>query len=293
MRQLLKSRLVVITGCSSGFGHSLVKEFLNHGWTVVATMRNLESRKNLFAEQLLSYKDKLFLFELDVNDSSQRQQLVKYLKQNFNGTLNCLINNAGQGFFGASTDFTEEQIRSQMEVNFFSAAFLTQDLIPALIENQGRIINVSSLLGFTGMPFSSVYAASKFALEGFTEGLYFDLQSKKVQVGLVEPGAFRTNFLQNTVWTSSPEKKSLFAKEAATFSKLMQHLGTRPNYAKPETVAERIVELAEMAKMPLRTQIGMGSRFVFLAKRFLPQNLFYFVQSKAMNRMMQKAEKSS
>ncbi len=285
-------KTILITGCSSGFGRELVRKFLQRGWTVLATLRNMDSRKTIFDAELKQFPNKLYLFEFDVNNQQQRQQLNHFIRDRFSGKLDGLINNAGQGFFGALTDFSDDQVRQQLEVNFFSAAFLCRDLLPFLIPAQGRIINISSLLGFTGMPFSSVYAASKFALEGLTEGLYYELQPKGVQVALVEPGGFRTNFATNTVWAAPSENSNfLFKEEAERFTAMRTYLGTRPNPPSLLKVVNAIVDLAILNKMPLRTQVGSDSRSAYLAKKLLPQWLFTRIQSTAMNRVMAKAKR--
>jgi NAD(P)-dependent dehydrogenase (short-subunit alcohol dehydrogenase family) len=286
------TKTILITGCSSGFGRELVREFLKQGWTVLATLRNMDSRKELFDGELKHFPNNLFLFDFDVNNQDQRQQLNQFIRDRFSGKLNVLINNAGQGFFGALTDFSDDQVRQQLEVNFFSAAFLCRDLLPFLIAAQGRIINISSLLGFTGMPFSSIYAASKFALEGLTEGLYYELQPKGVQVALVEPGGFRTNFATNTIWAAPSENSNfLFKEEAKRFTAMRTYLGTRPNPPSLLKVVTTVAELASLNKMPLRTQVGTDSKSAYLAKKLLPQGLFARIQATAMNRLMTKAER--
>src|SRR5262245_19631363 len=196
----MSDKTILITGCSSGFGRLVIPEFLREGWHVIATMRDAANRKGIFNEELNGYRDALSLLSLDVTNEAERAAAKNFIEEKFGGKLDCLVNNAGYGLFGAVEDLSEAQIREQMEVNFFGLVLLTQMLLPQLRKASGRIINLSSVLGFTGMPMSAMYCASKFAVEGFSEGLYHELKPHGVQVALVEPGAFRTNFAEKLTW---------------------------------------------------------------------------------------------
>jgi len=282
---------VLITGCNSGFGRELVTQFLQKGWTVIATLRHLEERKSSFESHMKQFPGQLMLIELDVTSDSQRQSLVGTLKEKFPSGIDCLINNAGLGYFGALTDFSQEQIRQQMEINFFSLAFLTREMIPFLLSRKGRIINISSVLGFSGMPFASLYNASKYAVEGLSEGLYFELKDKGVQVALVEPGGFRTNFSSNTCWAENhKDTSSLFYQESKNFKGLRQYLTSRPNPPSILIVVNKIVELATRKSIPLRTQVGKDSVAGYLMKKILPEKVYLCLYGKVLRKMMKKGE---
>src|SRR5262245_25417622 len=214
----MSRKTVLITGCSSGFGQLLVPEFLRDGWQVIATMRGAEKRQALFSKELQQYGDQLAILLLDVTNAEERRAVRDFIKERFGGRLDCLVNNAGYGLFGAVEDLSEAQIRQQMEVNFFGLVLLTQILLPQLRQSRGRVINISSVLGFMAMPMSVMYCASKFAVEGFSEGLAYELEPHGVQVALVEPGAFRTNFAEKLTWgDKSSDTNSPYQKQTAAY----------------------------------------------------------------------------
>ena len=223
----MNSKTVLITGTSSGFGRLLVPEFLREGWTVIATMRNAEQRADLFKKELSSASDRLFLFSLDVTDEKDRQTAAEFIDEHFEGKLDCLVNNAGYGLFGAAEDLSEEQVRQQLEVNFFGLVFLTQKLLPQIRQAEGRIINVSSVLGFSAMPLATLYCASKFAVEGFSEGLYHELKPHGVQVAIVEPGGFRTSFVEKQNWGEySFHKSSPYLEQTQSYNRYREQRAT-------------------------------------------------------------------
>ena len=111
--------------------------------------------------------------------------------------LDALVNNAGYGLFGVFEELSEDLIRKQMEVNFFGCVLLTQALLPSIRATRGVILNLSSMLGFFAPPMSSLYCASKFAIEGWSESLHFELAPHGVRVVLIEPGSFNTQFGSN------------------------------------------------------------------------------------------------
>src|SRR5437868_4806455 len=214
------TKTVLITGTSTGFGHALVPRFLNVGWTVLATMRNAESRQDLYKDEAAKTADRLFIINLDVAAAEDRAAVAQFIDNRFDGRLDCLVNNAGFGLFGALEDVSEAQIRNQMEVNFFGLVLLTRQLLPHLRRARGRIINVSSVLGYTGMPLSALYAASKFAVEGLSESLDYELRPHGVQVAIVEPGGFRTGFRSNLAYgEKSFDESSAYSSQFAAFTR--------------------------------------------------------------------------
>jgi NAD(P)-dependent dehydrogenase (short-subunit alcohol dehydrogenase family) len=281
--------IVVITGCSTGFGRSLVSAFLREGWTVVATLRNLESRRGQFAEEQSKFGARLHLVELDVNAVEQRQALKRYLLEHLDGRLDCLVNNAGRGFFGPLADFSEAQIREQMETNFFSMAMMIREFLPLLMGSRGRMINLSSVMGYAGMGFSSLYNASKFAVEGLTESLYYELRPHGVQVGLVEPGAFRTDFGAHIAW-AEPTGHSPFQEPMRRFIGMRNFLASRSKVPSPQIVVESIVRIARCKRLPLRTRVGTDARATFWAKRLLPERFYLWMSARVIEKLMVKGE---
>lgn len=259
---------VLITGTSTGFGRDLCTAFLERGWMVYATMRRALERRASFAAEQARYGEALSVLSLDVSDAAEREAAAAAVEAG--GGLDCLVNNAGFGMFGPCEELTAEQWRRQMEVNFFGALFVTQRLLPALRASRGKVINVSSILGLAGFPFSAAYCASKYALEGMSEALYYELKPHGVQVGLVEPGAFRTQLAQNMDFAHVPPA-SAYRPQMDAYESLLEKQLKRAGVP-PAAVVKTIVRLAEARRMPLRTIVGMDAKAMEGFQRFLPRN---------------------
>lgn len=262
---------VLVTGASSGFGHALAGAFLAAGWEVVATLRDAPARAGRLADLARAHPGRLAVLSLDVADPAERAAVAAEVDGRPGG-LDCLVNNAGYGLFGALEDLSEAQLRRQLEVNFLGPALLTRALLPALRRARGRVVNVSSVLGFRGLPLTSAYAASKFALEGWSESLHLELRPHGVQVALVEPGGHRTGFATGVEWGAGSGPGSLYAAQTAAYRALVARFRLRRG-AGPERVARTVVRLAATRRMPLRTRVGADSRLAHLLGRVLPEPL--------------------
>ncbi len=184
------SKTWFITGASSGFGKVLAEMVLARGDNAVLTARRLESLQ----ETASAHGARALAIKLDVTDAASRAAALKAATDKF-GHIDVLANIAGAGSYGALEAFTSEQIRAQMELNFFAAAELSREVLPQMRERKsGRILNLTSIAGLVAFPGSGLYNASKWALEGFTEALHHEVKPFGVGVTLVEPGAFRTEF---------------------------------------------------------------------------------------------------
>lgn len=277
------SRIVLITGSSTGFGRLLVKPFLSAGWTVLASLRNAQRASELFAEEMRTFKDRLVALPLDVTRGEDRAAAAEYIANHFDGRLDCLVNNAGFGVFGPLEEISEAQIREQMEVNFFGAVLLTRQLLPQLRAAQGRVINISSVLGYSTLPMASMYCASKFALEGLSESLYYELQPHGVQVAIVEPGGFRTNFADNQQW-GSVSANSPYHAQVEAFTRFRARRAAQPGRS-PEPVIDAVLRLATMKTMPLRVRCGKDAMGTWALKRLLPERLQAMLFSAAFRRL--------
>src|SRR5579862_6974991 len=182
------SRTIVITGASSGIGKATARLFAERGWNVVATMRDPAK------EQELRETNRLKLVALDVQDPAGPPAAVAAALQAF-GRIDVWLNNAGYGAFGPVEAGTRAQIQRQFDVNFFGLIACVQAVAPHFRANRaGVLINVSSIGGLMTVPSYSVYNASKFAVEGLSEGLWYELGTFGVKVKLIEPGAIKTDF---------------------------------------------------------------------------------------------------
>lgn len=268
MKSFQNAKSVLITGCSSGFGRQIVNRFLEGGgWQVFATTRHPERLNEIT-------NNNLHILPFNVASKSERETIIQYVTKNCASGLDCLINNAGYGLAGPLETLTEEQIRQQFEVNFFAPLLLTQDLLSGLREAKGKVINISSLLGFVGMPMQSLYAASKFALEGLTESLYYELSSHGIQMTLVEPGGFRTHFADNIEWSSkSTPNPSVYEQQLQGYQNFLSRVSKKQPGKDPGQVADVVFLLANKRSMPLRIRVGKDSHAVYYLRRLLPEQI--------------------
>ena len=182
-------KTVLITGTSSGFGKAAARLFAKKDWNVVATMRRPEAEKELVG------LDDILVTRLDVQDHSSIAEAIEAGIARFR-RIEVVINNAGFGLFGLFEATPLEKVREQFEVNVFGVMDVTRSILPHFRKNKGGLIlNVSSGAGVFALPMISLYCASKFALEGFSESLSYELASQNIIVKIIEPGGVvSTNF---------------------------------------------------------------------------------------------------
>ncbi|ACU60604.1 SDR family oxidoreductase [Chitinophaga pinensis] len=185
------NKTILITGTSTGFGASAVHYFAQKGWNVIATMRDITKAGDL------QNMDRVFVTKLDVQDKSSIETAITGGIERF-GNIDVVVNNAGYGLFGIFESISPEGIQDQFAVNVFGAMDVVRAILPHFrAKNNGTIINISSGAGAIGFPMASVYSASKFALEGWSEGLRYELASLGIKVKIVEPGgATKTAFIE-------------------------------------------------------------------------------------------------
>jgi len=254
-------KIYFITGASSGFGRSLAEAVLQRGDCAVLTARRaaaLEALAQQFPETALRVA-------MDVTDREQREAAVRSALDRF-GRVDVLVNNAGQGSLGAIEEFSREQIRAQMEVNFFGAVDLTLALLPTMrAQGSGHIVNVSSIGGLVSMGGFALYCASKFALEGFSEGLRDEVKPLGIHVTIVEPGAFRTEFSGDA--NMRPEQ-SISAYDPVV-EPIRQYLygnnGKQPG--DPAKAALAMIAAVESEDPPLRLMLGADAYGLWEKKR--------------------------
>ncbi|WP_415326277.1 SDR family oxidoreductase [Chryseobacterium sp. MMS23-Vi53] len=179
---------IFITGASSGFGKETAKLFHSKGWNVIATMRSPEN------EQELTQLENVLVVPLDVQDEKSVHAAVQKGINRF-GKIDALLNNAGYAVMGIFETATEEQIQNQFDVNVFGMMRTTKAVLSLMrTQGDGIIVNISSVAGRVGLPFASIYESSKFAVEGFSEALHFEVRNLGIQVKIIEPGSSKTNF---------------------------------------------------------------------------------------------------
>jgi NAD(P)-dependent dehydrogenase (short-subunit alcohol dehydrogenase family) len=204
------SKIVLITGCSTGIGRDLAQRLTESGYTVVATARKVETLNDIPAALKLP---------LDVTSSESVCCAVDEVIGRF-GRIDALVNNAGYGLRGVVEEISDEQARQVYEVNVFGVIRMIRAVAPQMRKQKsGRIINISSIVGRVSTPINGLYSSTKFALEALSDALRIELAPFGVQVVLVEPGAIKTNFL-NTVAAHS--RQDIFSDSTSPYQPLYQ-----------------------------------------------------------------------
>lgn len=245
------SKTWFITGASSGLGEALSKAVLAAGDAVVATFRKQEQAEAFNREA----KENGLGLVLDVTHTEDISRALETAKGKF-GRLDVLVNNAGYGTIGAIEEFSLQEIREQMETNFFGAVAVTKAALPILREQGGgHIIQISSQSGFRASAGFGVYNASKFALEGFSEALAQEVQPFGIKVVIVEPGPFRTQFLGSSVKTPQETLEAYKNTPVAQMYQYMQRMNGKQE-GDPEKAARAIVDYIHNNREPLRLPLG-------------------------------------
>ncbi|OMF68160.1 short-chain dehydrogenase [Paenibacillus sp. FSL R5-0765] len=265
----INAPVALITGTSSGFGMLTAITLAKQGYLVVATMRDLSRRKELvkLAEQA-GITERLQYVQLDVTDAESVQEAVGSVLLH-NGRIDMLVNNAGFAVGGFIEEVSMEDWRRQMETNLFGLIAVTRAVLPVMREQkQGLIINLSSVSGLSGFPGYAPYAASKFAVEGFTESLRHEMSSFGVRVVLVEPGSYRTPIWNKGLGEIHRSEDSPYKHKLDAVLRYSKHASeTAPD---PQEVADLIGRIARMRAPRLRYALGKGSRVLIIGKALLP-----------------------
>lgn len=244
--------------------------FLEDGWMVFATMREAEKRRSIFAEELKAYGERLIIMELEVTLAQDRKTVAEAIEKKGLG-LDCLVNNAGYMLLGALENTSEEQMRKQFEVNFFGPVFLIQELLPFLRRNKGVIINLSSVFGFLTWPLSSIYCASKYALEAISESLWQELRKQEIRVVIFEPGSHGgTALADNQQWSDLLREPVLYQQSTKNYCDLRK-MQRQDNAASTDKVAKAAVMVAGKKSPPLRIQFGQGMSLAYRLTRWFPE----------------------
>lgn len=260
--------VVLLTGASSGFGLLTSISLLKNGFLVIATMRNLEKGQVLKESIPTEYLDSLEIVKLDVTDHEGSKETVKELIERI-GKIDVLVNNAGYAEAGFGEEVTMERYRQQFETNFFGLVAMTQFVLPHMRERkQGKIINISSVSGRFGFPALSPYAASKHAVEGFSESLRLEMLPFGVYVSLIEPGSYQTEIWSKGLIATNDSQDSPYQTNMNNIMKAVKK--TAANAGNPQEVADLIVQVAASTRPKLRYPIGKSVSHTLLLKKIFP-----------------------
>ncbi|MDX1752935.1 MAG: SDR family oxidoreductase [Salinimicrobium sediminis] len=260
------SRTILITGASSGIGRATAKLFAENGWNVAATMRSPEEEKEL--KELSNLK----LYKLDVTKKEDLQSIISKVEKDFS-SIDVLFNNAGYGAVGAFEKSSEEEVLQQFRVNLFGVMDLTREFIPYFRnKGEGMIINTSSVVGRFTIPLYSLYCSSKWALEGFTEALQFELRQFNIKVKMIEPAAIKTDFHGRSLKIFENDSVKGYEKMEKNILRGMKKRNEKA--PGPEVVAQTVFKAATDGKYKLRYPTGTGASAVLLARKILPTSWF-------------------
>lgn len=257
----MDKKTILITGASSGIGKATAKHFQEKGWNVIATMRTPEKEEELIA------LDNVLVTQLDVTDPESIAGAVQEGIEKF-GKIDVLVNNAGYGAYGPLETFPRENIVRQFNTNVIGLLDVTRALIPHFRENKdGIVINISSVGGKATFPFGALYHGTKFAVEGITESLVFELELIGARAKIVEPGTIATDFAGRSFDFQNDEKIPEYQSMIQAMIKGIEDVNKDENrVSPPSAVAETIFEAATDGTNTIRYTAGQDAD-VFLSVR--------------------------
>jgi NAD(P)-dependent dehydrogenase (short-subunit alcohol dehydrogenase family) len=245
------SKVWFITGAARGMGVDIAQAALAAGHSVIATARNAER-----VTAALGQHDKLLAVSLDITSPEAAADAAQAAVDRF-GTIDVLVNNAGNFYAGYFENISEKQLRAQMETNFFGPLNVTRAILPVMRKQRsGQVITITSAAGLIGQEFCAAYAPSKFALEGWMESLRFDLEPYGITTMAVEPGFFRTELLvegSSTIWPEL-EIDDYAERTAATITAWSSMNGQQGG--DPAKLGRALVTLSDSGNLPLRFLAG-------------------------------------
>ena len=236
-----------ITGCSTGFGRHLAECALARGYSVVVTARNLDSVKDF------ENSDSALILQLDVTDEGQIAAAISTALDKF-GHIDVLVNNAGIGYLGAIEESEEFQVRKMFDVNVFGLSRMVRAVLPSMRKRRkGFIVNFSSVAGLRAFPALGFYSATKFAVEAVTEALWQEVEPLGIKVMLVEPGGFRTQWLNSV--NESAEQIDDYAETAGMWRNRL-HTIADSQPGDPVRAALAILAVVDSCNPPHRLLLG-------------------------------------
>ncbi len=276
-------QVILVTGASAGLGlaisRRLIEERQRSQFHLVLTAR--ESSLSRFAEKGIGEHEDVWIRPLDVTDAEQRRAVVAEIISEFGG-VDILINNAGVAYRSCVEHVTEPERLNQMNINFRSPIELARCVLPAMrSRRRGKIINISSVGGMMAMPTMSVYSASKFALEGASEALYYELKPWNVSVTLIQPGFMRSDSFEKVPYTilsaqASSDCDDPYHEHYFHMERFIAKAMNRAQ-ASPESVATKVFKVIRAKSPPLRVYGSIDAVAFSLLRRTLPRRLYNWV----------------
>jgi len=258
-------KVAIVTGSSSGIGFAASVLLARNGIYTYASMRNI-TKANTIKEIAKKENLPLHVIQLDVTDDKSVKSAVNNVLEE-KKRIDVLVNNAGYGLMGCIEDISMEEVKAQFETNLFGIIRTTQAVLPAMRKQKhGIIVNVSSIAGRIGFPGTSAYISTKFALEGLSESMRYELEPFGIKVVIVEPGVVRTNFMNAAILA----RKALDSK--SPYAQLIQKVGTGfkllvEHGTPPEEVAKAILKAVTAENPEPRYLVGNDAAIIMEARK--------------------------
>ncbi|MBC1242048.1 oxidoreductase [Nostoc sp. 2RC] len=261
----IETKVWLITGTSKGLGRALAETVLEQGDTVVLTARNPELIQDLAA----SFPENTLAVQLDVTKPEEIQAAIKQAIAKF-GRIDVLVNNAGYGILGAIEEVSNAEVRRQFETNFFGVLEVLRTVLPYMRQQgSGHIVNISSVGGFVGYAGTGIYNGTKFALEGISEALAQEVTPLGIKIIIVEPGAFRTEFVTRSLVIADSEIKDYEIAIGEMRQGARDILDNQLEFQEPgnpKKAALAIIKAVNSENPPLRLALGEDAIYAINAK---------------------------
>jgi NAD(P)-dependent dehydrogenase (short-subunit alcohol dehydrogenase family) len=275
------THVAVVTGSSSGIGFEIALMLARNGFQTYATMRNLAKSENI---KSIATKENLpiHIEQLDVTDNKSVTNAIQAIVSKAN-SIDVLVNNAGYALTGAFEDLAIEEIKAQYETNLFGLIRTTQAVLPIMRKQKsGTIVNISSGAGRFGYPAGSAYVSTKFAVEGLSESMAYELEPFGIKIIVVEPGVIKTNIANGMVIAKKSQNPN------SPYSQIMQKMSTSfehmlDNASSPDVVAKVVLKAVTAENPSLRYLAGKDAEMWLEAKRNMSDDEFYKMMKQSFN----------
>lgn len=266
-------KVAVVTGSSSGIGLETSLTLAENNFRTYATMRNLDKASNIL--ELAKKKNNLSIevAKLDVTNDFSVHQAIQSIAEKEGGQIDLLVNNAGYTQLGAAEDLSSEEIQAQFNTNVFGIFRTIREVVPIMRRRTtgGTIINIGSANGFFGVPCASAYVATKFALEGLTQSLRYELAPFGIKVAIIEPGAISTNVVYNSMYLPRKIQRQSNDLSLSPFAEMTKSIMNRSkngvvNGSPPKVVADVVLQVAKEEKPNWRYRAGADAQRLFEAR---------------------------
>jgi NAD(P)-dependent dehydrogenase (short-subunit alcohol dehydrogenase family) len=264
------SQTVLVTGASSGIGQATARLLAERGFTVFGTARKPSPPSPPDPLSLGKRGKAVTMLPLDVRSDESVRACVEQVVAKA-GRLDVLVNNAGYAVTGAAEETSVDEAKAQLETNFFGVVRMVNAVLPGMrAAGAGKIINISSLAGHTAIPYSAFYSASKFALEGYSESLWYELRPFGISVSLVEPG-----FVNTPIGEASPAAARPLPAYDATRKRMLAAFGhALESGIPPEQVARRVLQIIEQPHPGLRYRVGAQATWLPRLRNVVPWKVY-------------------